>query len=195
VYGNKPVFPKTRDVQGYLQRREKALGHMSEQDYQEEFGNIMRYDLLISGMSALEGEASIVKYYTTEEGGNLEARIAEENVCGDLASHLLTEDGSIPRRGDADCPWAADMNSRALSLWPEDLAQVAQIHRDRDMGGTLLVCSGQQKAKPLLVALTKLHAANEICVDTNLAWKLLTLLGVDEDQLFDSFSSLQALNP
>ena len=74
-------------------------------------------------------------------------------------------------------------NARILSLWPEDLRDVAKLHSENNSreGGVILVSSGKDKAESICVALTKLNIANYLVIDTNMAWAMYDELGIDKE--------------
>lgn len=196
VYGSKPIFPSSEQVEQYIAERTRAWQAVGqdrerERDAIARYGNIARYDMLITGMSALQGDSALLRCYKEEQEGVAE-HITEENLCGDIVTHLFTEEGVVPRRGAQHSPWASRINARAIGPWPEDLIGVAEKHREKSCGGVLLVCSGHTKAKPLLIAVTKLRVANEICIDTNLAFRLMELLGMAKNDIFQDFPSITA---
>lgn len=191
MFGSKPIFPSTADVRRFVNDRWKSFEEMEESEHQDQFGSILRYDLLVTGMSALQGDASLLAYVSQfEDIGKLRE---DDALCGDIAGHMFTNEGGVPRLDDEEHPWAGKINALALALWPEDLIQVADRHRNAPVGGTMVVCAGQRKAKALHVALTKLHVANEIVIDTNLAWALYPQLDVSKEDREKDFAPLRVL--
>jgi DNA-binding transcriptional regulator LsrR (DeoR family) len=206
VHGRKPVYPTAEQAAQFCGDRHRALAHLlerypdriynkAEEDaFESSYGNIARYDLLVTGLSALTKDSAIMNVLPPREREKLETSyIPDEKLRGDLATHLFTEDGVFKRRTNDSDEGSAELNSRVVGLWPEDLKEVADRHRERPFGGVLVACAGHEKAEPLLVATTKMDIANEICIDTNLAWKLLVLAEEDQDKLAKDFGSLTAL--
>lgn len=180
LYGNKPIFPSAKEAEDFLSRRSRS--YLTDV---EEYGTILQHDILISGLSSLSSSAAFVHVGGPEFQKRIVHYREAYNACGDVASHIFTESGKIPRKDDPDCPEIGPDNARVLSLWPEDLMQVADLHRHSGPGGTIIVASGAKKARALMVAVTKLRVANYVVIDTNLAFKLYEELGLlhmrDED--------------
>ncbi len=183
LYGTKPVAPTTHMAQEFLERRMDAFFTDQSEQYKDSFvlkyGNILNHDIILTGMSALEDSAGLVQFLAPEFSPDTFKIFRERyDAFGDVASHIFTKRGEIPRRGESEI---GDLNSRALSLWPEDLRDVADIHRQGDCqeGGVIVVSSGHEKAEPLCIALTKLNIANYLVIDTNMAWKMYDWLRID----------------
>jgi DNA-binding transcriptional regulator LsrR (DeoR family) len=193
VYGNKPIFPTTAEARRFARERWESYDQMAEGDHQNKYGNILRYDLLVTGMSALQSDASLLTYVSQFEPSIKRILKEDKSLCGDIAGHMFTNDGILPRLHDADHGKAGMVNSLALALWPEDLIQVADRHRNAPFGGTMVVCAGENKAEALRVALTKLRVANEIVIDTNLAWALYEQLDLTDEERAEDFAPLSVL--
>ncbi len=188
VYGTKPICPTGEEARAYLDER-WAMHKQEPMD--NRFGDILKHDFLLTSMSALETHASLTRFMEPEIGqGGLEKFRDKDDACGDIASHVFTKDGLLPRRGDSRYKKIGALNCRMLSLWPEDLRDVAEVHREKNAqaGGTILMSSDHRKAQPLYIALTKLHIANDVIIDANLAWKMYELLGIGEKQRVEDFS-------
>ncbi len=189
LYGTKPICPTSEEAEQYLERRWKTQGKDVGQ-----YGNILSQDILLTGMSAL-GDGGLVQFIKPELTFTAIRRFRDKDgACGDVANHIFTKDGYIPRIGDAEHKTLGALNSRVLSLWAEDLRDVAERHRENNSqeGGVILVSSGHEKAHPLYVALTKLHIANEVIIDSNMAYKLYDSLEIDEETRkmdFDAYCS------
>lgn len=182
LYGDKPIFPTTEKVDDFIKDRWDRFDEMSEADHQKLYGSVLRYDLLLTGLSSLDPDASMKRVLTPTDAANLELAIQEEDLCGDIAGHVFDRQGRVFRQGDRRPRGIGNLNSRVTGLWPEDLAQVAKRHQGKPAGGVILVSAGRRKAEALLIATTVLGVANEIVIDTNLAWGLYDLLGLESER-------------
>lgn len=189
LYGEKPIFPTTAAAQAYLSERWMQRGADRKR-----FGTILQHDLLLTGLSSLKKTAGFVHLAPGDLRNKVDRFKNEFHACGDVASHIFTEsEKTIARLDDPSFPDIGAENARVLSLWPEDLTQVANLHRgenEAEPGGVIVLSCGQEKAKALLVALTNLQIANYVVIDTNLAWKLYEHLGMADKREKD-FSTVQ----
>jgi DNA-binding transcriptional regulator LsrR (DeoR family) len=185
LYGHKPVVPTDKSVGTFLNERWEAYTHKdlpekSEKGLMNQYGTILDHDILVTSMSALTSDSGLVEFISPDV--NIEKLRDEYDACGDVANHIFTKDGSYPRgrlkRNDLE-----QFNARILSLWPEDLRDVSQLHRETNSseGGVILVSSGKDKAESLCVALTKLNIANYLVIDTNMAWAMYDELGINKE--------------
>jgi hypothetical protein len=186
IYGDKPVLPSDKDAQDFLRQRwERRLL------YERRYGSILAHDVIVTGLSALDDSAGIMSFSSADLKQRLLASRGEHPTAGDLASHVFMNSGHIPRLDHPVWPDVGATNCRALGLWPEDLTQVADQAREINdpSRGVIMVCSGQRKAKALLAAITNLRPANDLVIDTNLAWELFELLEIKERD--DYFRNIQ----
>jgi len=145
-----------------------------------QYGTILDHDILVTSMSALTSDSGLVEFISPDV--DIERLRDQHDACGDVANHIFTKDGRFPRgrlkRNDLE-----HFNARILSLWPEDLRDVAKLHSENNSreGGVILVSSGKDKAESICVALTKLNIANYLVIDTNMAWAMYDELGIDKE--------------
>ncbi|MBP8130949.1 MAG: winged helix-turn-helix transcriptional regulator [Candidatus Hydrogenedentes bacterium] len=176
LYGEKPIFPTTASAHAFLNERWMQRGADKKR-----FGSILDHDILLTGLSSLKTTAGFVHLANCELRDRIEDYKTQFRACGDIASHIFTDSETIARLEDPSFPQIGEVNGRVLSLWPEDLKQVANLHRDENAaapGGVIVLSCGQEKAKALYMALTRHKIANYIVIDTNLAWKLYEELGM-----------------
>jgi len=185
LYGHKPVVPTDKSVGTFLNERWEAYTHKDlpeklEKEHMNQYGTILDHDILVTSMSALTSDSGLVEFISPDV--DIERLRDQHDACGDVANHIFTKDGRFPRgrlkRNDLE-----HFNARILSLWPEDLRDVAKLHSENNSreGGVILVSSGKDKAESICVALTKLNIANYLVIDTNMAWAMYDELGIDKE--------------
>jgi hypothetical protein len=177
LYGEKPLFPTTNEVNKYrVSRSEKR-----KTDSNSPFGNYLDHDIVITGLSALNphsGFHAFSSFGIQEEIEKIQHTFPD---AGEVAGHIFLNSGNIPRRDSSKHEAIGLLNSRRIGLWPEDLMDLARIRKDNANGGVFMCCSDPEKASALYTVLTKMDIVNHLFIDVDTAHALYKKLGLTEE--------------
>lgn len=188
LFGDKPIFPSSGEVAEFVKRRAESLKSLKESEHQRLFGSILRYDMIVTGVGTLDADSTLLRSLTPGDRKTFAKELKRRSLCGNIAEHMFDNKGRVWRHGDGESSVASNYNSRLVGIWPEDLTSIADRHRSQVAGGVLMVAASAAKAEPLLVAATEHRVANEIVIDSNIAWQLYTFLGLEAHRDIDFVS-------
>lgn len=189
VFGQRPVFPINLQVREYLDKRREEFDALPDTDPDElHYGSLLRNHIIITGLSALQREAGVLKFAEETLQSQVEDAVKGGQVVGDLCNHMFDKEGYVSRDENSVIGRA---NRGMVGLFPEDLTEFSALNRANSAGGVVLVCGGIKKAQALFIALTKFRAANAVVMDSNAAYGLYDLCGIKNERR-DDFASLQA---